>query len=51
MAERLGPLLKSQWDEVYSQRFTCMQQIEPMRNLELDSAYNILREKCGLQLL
>ena len=32
---------------MYSQRFTCMQRIEPMRNLELDSAYNILWEKCG----
>ena len=47
MVQSIGPMLKSQWDEVYSQRFTCMQRIEPMRNLELDSAYNILWGKCG----
>ena len=42
MGQSTGPLRKSQWDEVYSQRFTCVQQIEQMRNLELDSACNIL---------
>ena len=34
-------------DMTFSKRFTCMQLMEPLPKLELDSVYNIFWEKCG----